>query len=245
MPSERYKRILKENAEFEREAPYNFCDRWCERCPAETQGRCRLYQDELEQKITSIAHGREEDDPEVAREVLRWQYESDAEAIEEALDDEEMEELAEIEAEAWEAADDAEIRKIKDHMRFVREHPMPKTTEAYSRKAEQFLDAVYRRDNSFSADTRYDLETVGWYHTLLPPKMQRTLAGFHEPVTEGDISLNDAVAQLLVCKKSVRLSLEALRRLKPKFPAQATLFIEMIALLNNLFSRLKALEESV
>ena len=64
MKSERLRKIEAGNAKLERETPFNFCDRWCERCIPEKQMRCKLYQDELEQKLACIAHGKDEHDPE-------------------------------------------------------------------------------------------------------------------------------------------------------------------------------------
>lgn len=66
--------IYKKIAEFEKETPYNYCDRWCERCFHEKQIRCTLYKDELERKLTCIAHGKDENDQEIAEAVLEAQY---------------------------------------------------------------------------------------------------------------------------------------------------------------------------
>ena len=65
--NKRLQEIIRKNVEFEKEAPYNFCDRWCERCVLETQRRCKLYLYELDICVTNIAHGRDENDLEILK----------------------------------------------------------------------------------------------------------------------------------------------------------------------------------
>lgn len=241
MASERLKKIIEENKKVEKESPYNFCDRWCERCPHQTQDRCTLYQDELERKLTCIAHGRDEDDPEITEEVLRWQHEPAQEALEK-LEEALGEEIEEIDLEAM---DSPEFEKIKKHIRFVESHSLPKIAQSYHRKAWEFLEKIDFKKNPAASDLADDFEIIEWYHTLLPAKLQRALAGFHEPISEGDMSLHDVVAQLAVCKKAIHLSTESLRKLKGKYAEHQVLIIELIALLQNILGQIDTLEKSI
>lgn len=50
--SKRLDDIMKQNAQWEKETPYNFCDRWCARCSIDKQTRCTIYLNETEQQIT-------------------------------------------------------------------------------------------------------------------------------------------------------------------------------------------------
>ena len=109
--NERLREILKKNSEFEKESPYNYCDRWCEQCEAEKQDRCGVYEDEFEQKITCIAYGREPGDPEITSEVLEKQYEGLDEGIEERLEELDMD---------FDTGDDSEFEKIKQHIIFFK-----------------------------------------------------------------------------------------------------------------------------
>src|SRR4030042_5301087 len=84
--SERLQKILRENAEFEKKAPYNFCDRWCECCLHEIQMRCKLYLDEFECKATCIAHGKDEDDLEITKAVMEAQFQEIDEKLSEQVD---------------------------------------------------------------------------------------------------------------------------------------------------------------
>ncbi len=99
MKNFRLKKIRQENARYEKQTPYNHCDRWCERCPHERQGRCTLYKDELERKITAMAHGLDEDDPQVTEEVMNWQYEGIDEKMQKFMEEEGLD-LEEIDDQA-------------------------------------------------------------------------------------------------------------------------------------------------
>lgn len=236
MESERLRRIRRENAEFERQAPYNFCDRWCERCIAERQNRCRLYLDEFERKLTCIAYGKEPDDSEVTGEVMRQQYETVEENLEKFVEENgiEFEELGE------------EVQDlIKKQEEFIENNSLRKTAEAYHNKARKLLEETfYKREIK---DSRYtsEFEIVAWYHTLLPAKLYRALRGFHESSTEGDGSLNDAVAQFEICKKAINESVAALRRIGENLNSYRKQSAELIALLSNIHSRIEILEQAV
>ncbi len=86
---------------------------------------------------------------------------------------------------------------------------------------------------------------VVWYHTLLPAKLHRALCGFHEPTTEGDISLNDAVAQFEICKKAINESAGALRKIGKNLTVYQKQIAELLVLLNNIYSRIKLIEHSI
>ncbi len=228
--------IFQKNAEFEKEAPYNFCDRWCERCVYEKQIRCRLYQDELECKITCIAHGREPDDPEITEEVMKRQYEDVGEKIEEFIDENEID---------IDSINEPEFEKIKEHIKFVENNPLDRTVGQYRRKASDFLEKAFSKKETVNPELAYDLETVSWYHTLLPAKLHRALCGFHEPACEGDIALYDAVAQFEICKKAITQSVEALRRINKSCASSLLQIQEMLALIHNIHSRIEQMEESI
>ena len=236
--NERFREILSRVAEWEKEAPYNYCDRWCERCVFEKQSRCKIYQDELERKITCIAYGRDEHDAEVTEAVMRRQLEENGEKSEGISEEDEID---------WDTLDDPKINKLKEHVEFVRNHPLLTTAEQYRKRAHAFLEKKFyvREGPAAAVAPAYDFETIAWYYTLLPAKLGRALAGFHEPACEGDVALYDAIGQLEVCKKAVRESVQALHRLGPRLPLCEAQSRELLALLHNLDSRIQALQESV
>lgn len=236
LPNKKLQEILQKNAEFEKETPYNFCDSWCQHCAHETQVRCKIYQDEFEQKITCITHGRETNDPE----ITEWVREKQFEAIGEVL--QEHEEELEID---FDEIDDPAFEKIKEHIRFVENNPLDATAKQYHKKCRAFLENIYFKKKGIMPEPAYDFEVVNWHHTLLPAKLNRALAGFHEPACEGDLSLYDAIAQLEICKKAIKESINALRKIDPNLPYYHLEILELLALLHNIHSRIEVMESSI
>lgn len=234
--SERLKRIRQENLKFERESPYNFCDRWCERCISDKQNRCRLYMDEFEQKITCIAHGKEPDDPEITAEVMRRQYETVEENLEKFIEENGIE-FGELGEEVQEL-----IRKQEE---FVENNSLHKTAQVYHEKARKLLEENFYKKKTTDSRHADEYKILAWYHTLLPAKLHRALCGFHEPAAEGDISINDAVAQFEICKKAIGESAGALRRIGKNLNGHAKQIAELLALLNNIYSRIEIIEQSI
>jgi hypothetical protein len=236
MISERLKKIQEENKRFEKESPCNFCDRWCERCSHEKQVRCTLYRDELERKITCVAHGRDPNDPEITEQVIRWQFEGI---------DEKLEKLMEEHGIDQDDIADAEDDERNEYMESIRADALNATAEQYRKKAYEFLKEAFFDKHVSTPQVVHDFETVAWYHTLLSVKLHRALCGFYEPKTENEIGLHDAAAQFEICKKAVNESIEALKKLKSHYSASKESITVLLVLLHNIHSRIEMLENSI
>lgn len=248
--SKKLQEILRKNMEFEKESPYNFCDKWCEHCLHEKQICCTLYKDELERKITCIAHGRDEDDLEIREAVMDAQYKVIDEKLREHMDkigiDLDNPDIDEDKFNEVDAIDFEDLPPdIQKHIRFVENNPLDKAAENYCHKACAFLKETFYKNKSAYLSLKYDFEAVSWYHTLLPAKLHRALCGFHEPASECDISLCDAVAQFQICKKAITQSVEAFRKIAKSYVSFQAQIQTMLALLHNIYSRIEKLEESI
>ena len=248
--SKKLREILRKNREFERETPYNFCDQWCERCLHEKQIRCTLYKGELERKITCIAHGRDEDDPEITSAVIEAQYKEVDEKLSGHMDKFGVDlDNPDIDEDKLNEEDTIDFKDLppdmQKHIRFVENNPLDATAKNYSDKTYAFLTKTFYRDEKIAPRLKHDFETISWYHTLLPAKLHRALCGFHEPATEGDISLCDAIAQFDICKKAIGESIKALRNINDNLPAYKSHIKDLIILLHNIDSRIKIMLERV
>lgn len=242
--------ILRKNAELERESPYNFCDCWCERCTHEKQIRCTLYKDELERKITCIAYGKDEDDPEITKAIIVAQYREIDEKLSEHMDkygiDLDNPDIDGDELDEEDAIDFDDLpQNIQNHIKFVEKNPLDAAAKSYSDKAHAFLKETFFSNEKIVHPLKHDFEVIAWYHTLLPAKLHRALCGFHEPAAEGDISLYDAVAQFQVCKKAIGESIKSLRNIAHKERNLQSKITELLALLHNIISQIKLLEENI
>lgn len=243
MKNSRLHRIRLENARYEKQTPYNHCDRWCERCPGERQARCTLYKDELERKVTAIAHGRDEDDSQVTEEVMRWQYEAVDEKLQKFMEEEGID---------LEDIDDQTALEFEKRIESAAENDsLNKTIRQYHQRTYKFLQKTFFHSKNIAPEIKYDFETTAWYFTLLPAKLHRALSGFYKAAAERkakdeeNFALQDAVAQFDICLDGIEKSLQALRRLKVHYPQDEKLITELLALLQNLSSRIVAMEESV
>lgn len=246
--SKRLEEIYKKNAESEKQTPYNFCDRWCERCAHEKQVRCTLYKDELERKITCIAHGRDEDDQEITESVMEAQYKEVDEKLGEHVDkygiDLDNPDIGDYNEEG-EIEFESLPEDIQKHIRFVENNPLDTVAKNYCDKTYVFLKKTFYKNELVYPGLKYDFQTVSWYHTLLSAKLQRALAGFHEPACEGEFALYDAIAQFQICKKAINNSSKALRNISGKDKSLRSSITQLLALLQNIFSRIELTESEV
>lgn len=239
--SERLKKILRENAEFEKETPYNFCDRWCERCATEKQVRCTLYKDEFEQKITCIAHGKDPDNPEITEQVMRWQMDEMEKKIEEAPEKSGVDFDVDSDGEGLSEFQEEEERIEKE----LQKDPLLKAAGSYLKLAHLFLKKTFENKKAVLPGLAADFDTVAWYHALLPVKLNRALAGLRKEADEDEFGLCDAIAQFQICKKSTGQSINALRKIAGQLPEYRQEIASLMALLHNIDSRIKMLEESI
>lgn len=186
--------------------------------------------------MTCIAHGREPGDPEITEAVLSKQYEDAGEKLEQFAEENEID---------FDSINDPELEKIRGHIKFVENNPLQRTAERYLDIAHEFLKKTFYKNDSKSSEPIHDFETISWYHTLLPVKLNRALAGFHEPACEGDLALYDAVAQFQICKKAITQSVEAFRKIGKSYTSFQVQVQKMLALLHNIHSRINKLEEGI
>jgi len=248
--SKRLQEILRKNADLEKETPYNFCDRWCERCVHEKQIHCTLYKDELERKITCIAHGRDEDDPEITKAIMEAQYNAVDEQLSECIDkfgiDLDNPDIDENDLDGEGAINFEDLpADIQKHIRFVKNNPLDVVAKNYSDKTHAFLKETFYEDKKIIPELKSDFETISWYHTLLPAKLRRALCGLHEPAAEGDISLYDSIAQFQVCKKAIGESIKALRNIAEKEKNLQDKTTQLLAFLHNMLSRIELIEQEI
>ena len=188
----RLEKIIQENLEFEKKSPYNFCDRWCQRCLPEKQNNCRLYLDEFEQKVTCIAYKREPGDPEVIGEIIEREFAD----LEEIVSQKAQEFDLNLENPDQEIAAD-QIDRIQSK---IVQRSLQICAERYMEKAQGFLKDVFYPGIPQDAGLNHDLETVSWYCTLLPAKTYRILYAMNDTNEPEDLKLADIVAQAAICK---------------------------------------------
>jgi hypothetical protein len=156
------------------EGVYAYCDRWCERCAL--TDRCRLADHEAKRNAELRRQGRDPQRWDVALDEVGRAFTELAERVRadaEALGVELSEAIEEV---GVAAGDGGELD----------EHPVLVRALAYTKSAHAFLDATQERlrVGSSRGDTKDDdaavedaLDTVSWYHTMVPAKLARAVEG--------------------------------------------------------------------
>ncbi|MHC4598715.1 MAG: hypothetical protein ACYS47_06900 [Planctomycetota bacterium] len=136
--------------------PYNYCDRWCERCDIDKE-KCLLYQSGVEEELEAISLGKE---------TRTMEY--TVERITESLKDT----LAMLEEEAKERGID--LSNIEEEAKALGEEEDPPIVK----KALDFSVDIHRflQENELALDAvegEMDLESLHWHHNLVGPKIGR------------------------------------------------------------------------
>ncbi|MEW6686921.1 MAG: hypothetical protein AB1393_12070 [Candidatus Edwardsbacteria bacterium] len=227
-------KIRKENAEFEKRAPYNFCDRWCERCPPETTNRCKVYQDEFARELKHIASGKDPYDWDVVLEDVKENFEKTRELIQKWAEEKDID-LSQI--------DDDQYEKQRKREEQLFSHPLYKLVMKYSQQTNQFIkDTFYEGVEPELID---DYETIIWYHTLLPAKVHRLLCDLYAKEDEEGIGFYDAVAQIDISKKSIAQSEKTLKKLLIEKIAHRYRISELLDLLCEITNQVKVIEDKM
>jgi len=229
-------KIREENTKLEQDTPFNFCDRWCERCPEATRDRCKIYQEEMDEKLQYVADGKDPDDWEAVVKMIKKSFEKTKIYLENIANKEGID-LVEL--------DDEAIKEEKKNEEALYQHVLFKQSKQYAISVSQFIKSSFLDKEETVSDLTMDYETLIWYHTLMPPKIHRLLSGLlvREPVEgldeDDDIRLYDVVAQIDICLKSVSESKQALQNIMDYNIEDRYEVTELMEILKNIESQLK------
>ncbi len=197
----RLDKIRKENAEYEKETPFNYCDRWCERCGRTAD--CRIYRELDEEAQARMDAGKDPDDAEAVAESMGKSF-ARAHELMEKMAKEKGIDLSEPNPEA-----DKEIEREKAARAKVKEHPLYELALAYAKQTGEFIESnIYEDDSGRDAE---DYQALVYYHVQLAVKIHRFLQGRECLDEEDDYRLNDIVAQIDICRMGIAGSQQALQ----------------------------------
>ncbi|MCP5559587.1 MAG: hypothetical protein H7A55_17720 [Verrucomicrobiaceae bacterium] len=183
---------------------YNYCDRWCERCPK--AHRCLTYACQLAEKADADQRASESAAESHAEGNERfWQeLQSSLDANNEALEASAgLGDDTEIDAEEFAKFEEQYERRRQ----MIQRHPLSQISRAYLDRMHEVLlelDTLIEEqkkkleaaDNDESdepakqiVDLDDCLEVIGWYHTLMHVKLHRALMSVGDEAEEGDMEL--------------------------------------------------------
>ncbi|MBE9512058.1 MAG: hypothetical protein IMY71_14410 [Bacteroidetes bacterium] len=209
---------------------YNYCDRWCERCPFTT--RCRVA--EIEKEITPDQSSSDIQSPEFWEtltdifKVTREMVEKDAARLGIDLDTEDN--------------DEPDIVGKK-----ADEHPLSKLAIEYARYAgqllqkniEYFSNYAKNRENSEVLKTiANDLEIIQWDHMLIGAKLHRALTGLYEQELP-EIIQEDMNGSANVALISIDRSISSWSNLLKNNPGMEDLYLKILNQLSRIQKQTK------
>jgi len=168
---------------------YNYCDRWCERCP--DTDKCFLFAKEEQRKAEHIAKGEDINDPEIMWKDIEDSFKETHQLLNKA-----MKERGITQEDLEQTAMEIEEEKEPD----FQSHPLVKITTKYLKTTHQFLNEFYFEQqkiaDQFSVeismdDIKDEIETISWYHTMLATKTWRLLYEIHTTSVEKDGELKE------------------------------------------------------
>ena len=242
---------------------YNYCDYWCERCTFTRQCRTFAMGKEMEAERKS---DRDDATNMAFWNTLAEQL-NQASILQgeqgwlqtEWRDDDGLEANAFLHEEEEQQEMDEYLRKEEALRQQINQHPLSRMAMEYMKRVESWLKAAdadlkaLAQEWMEAAKTRdqdcdYEelarsvgdmLEVITWYHTFLPPKINRALRSLSEMKTRGggilaDSSQYDANGSGKVVLVAVERSISAWLFLREHLPRQEDTLLSMLVLLGRI-----------
>ena len=174
---------------------YNYCDRWCERCPLTT--RCLVYATEQADEMSA--------DPE-AHDINSAKFWSRMESIFQEAHDMilELAEEAGLDRETFEAEVDLVDRE--QHRQDAKQHELSLSARRYAEMVERWFTEEFPVEESVHDDTNGNsknmeddvdlgdaIEVIRWYQFFAAAKVYRALMGLEDKIIEGTSAVDDAI----------------------------------------------------
>jgi hypothetical protein len=219
---------------------YNFCDRWCEKCK-DTE-KCFLFAQEKQRRTRKLSSAQVNDDEEIFWDEIKHNLELtrrliERELREEGLDPQEVLKEAKKQKE-WD--DDADRRYDRVECLIL--------AKKYLKEVHNFLENFHQNRFQFYqelgmeidfSDIKEEIETISWYHTLLPTKIWRSLYERESLQREEDGELRRLMTKDLpkyfhLVKKCIQKSKMAWQNLLRKRKELTSVSRKFIAMLNGI-----------
>lgn len=214
---------------------YNYCDRWCERCPL--TGRCQLYYEDNLRKEEHELAGEDPNDPEVLMSDLDGNLQEavgmiQALAVENGIDFVEMEQ------------DEAPIFKLD-----LKQFPIHQKAHLYARNCHRFLDKLCEYlqqersqllQSSILPDMEDAFQVLTWYHMQIPMKVDRALSGRRREKVFGSDDNSDSDGSAKVAHLGLMRSMDVLTKAYQwTTPFQS----DMMDLLNSVYELMESIDQ--
>lgn len=220
-------KIKRENARLEKIAPYDFCNRWCEKCAKKKRAMCKVYHEEFDKKLQHLANGRDPYDVNVMLDDLRKSIEGSIGAIDK-----------------WSKGEEVDLSDFgaREYKESTRKHPLHQLAFEYLDQIRSFLTESYD-ENGYIEDSLFDsYETVHWY---CMPILTKSLIILCDIEAGGHSSCCNAVAQIDILKKACLQSQKALNNISKQKITYRYQISALLSILQDISSQIKEIEKYI
>lgn len=175
---------------------FNYCDRWCERCPLTK--RCRVYA--KEQEYTDDGRG-------VTQEAFWRNLQTIFTETKELLREAAAERGIDIDTLDLEEASES----IEEKRRAVEQQALMKLAEKYTKQASVYLKTQNLSDETIDQIQLEMLQIIGWYHFFIAAKINRALyaESDYEEDADFDAFRNDGDGSIKIALIAIDRSITA------------------------------------
>lgn len=189
--------------------PYNYCDRWCQRCLATKN--CKVFKDEQKWRKKCIKEGKDPDSPEESfkevansmQQAIKLIYKG---AKKWGIDPQSLEPKNEEEFQEY-------CSQQEQKSNFIHANPL----FLLSQECEDGLLEFLANFDSQEIESVPDLQTIQWYATLVPAKIYRGLAEDESDVFPID-NYDDTANSFSIALRGVNASHVSLQKLDKSYP---------------------------
>ncbi len=205
---------------------FNYCDRWCERCPMTS--RCLLYFQESRQRSEYLSNGEDPDNLEIVLKDVEENLKQAMDMCRQLIEDEEIE------------VDEPEEPIVLPERIDLSGNPIHIKAHKFAMDCHHFLDPLSSylheeenngADPSQMAHLQDCFEVLSWYHMQIAVKLDRALSG-KDGQSAMDGYLNDRHGSAKVAYLGLLRSLDALTKV---YEQNKPMHTDIMPLLNEIY----------
>jgi len=223
---------------------YNYCDRWCERCP--DTNKCYVYVKEQETKAMHLKRGEDPNDPsivlkDVVEDMKDLHKMLDTKMKELGITDKDMEKME---------------KEIKPEPNFEA-HILVKKAAKYFKQTHKFLNEFHYEQQKMvvqfgveipDKDIDEELKVISWYHSMLSSKAFRLVSEVYHAKNEPNAEMKKMVKADLpkffaLVNKCITKSQNALNSFLQKRKSYSKKIIPLLKLLNQIKTEVDKLKK--
>ncbi len=221
---------------------YNYCDRWCERCPHKDE--CYLYYKEQARRSQHQLYGEDPDDPDIIMRDILNEFRETQVILNKKLKENKI-----------------DIRELrKQGLRFEKPRSFDfenklaiKISQEYFNKTHKFLENFYKKYYNFLQeynieigidDIKDEIEVISWYHNMLPSKVWHIYYEYQNWKDEKDRKYKNMIKEDLpkyydLIYKCYKKSVKSLKSLSSKRTEMQKEANDLLKILNKFNNELK------